>query len=114
MSPTEPGLHSDFPAQRTLFIMVCSAIWFGIINAAREIVKEGPIYRREHAINLRLLPYVLSKVVVLGGLCAIQSFILLWIVGTKSGYPARGILLPGQHGAFAELFITLLLAALVG
>jgi hypothetical protein len=35
-----------------------------------------------------LLPYVLSKIVVLGGLCAIQAFILLWIVGTKSGYPA--------------------------
>lgn len=114
MSPDHPGLHADFYAQRTLFIMVCSAIWFGIINAAREIVKEAQIYRRERDINLRIGPYVASKVVVLGVLCAVQSAMLLGIVGLKSGYPLRGILWPGRTGAIAELYISLLLVALAG
>ncbi len=114
MAPANPAVHMDFVAQRTLFILSCSAIWFGIINAAREIVKEKAIYLRERAVNLGILPYVMSKVVVLGALCAIQSFVLLAIVGTKSGYPPRGILWPGTNGSFAELYISLVLMALAG
>jgi hypothetical protein len=59
----------DLYAQRSLFIMVCSAIWFGAIKSAREIVQEAPIYHRERAVGVRVLPYVLSKVVALGA-CA--------------------------------------------
>ncbi len=104
----------DMDAQATLFIMVCSAIWFGTINSAREIVKEEPIYRRERAVNLRIGPYVLSKVAVLGVLCAIQSFLLLYIVGSKAGYPDHGVMFPGTRGAFSELYISLVLMSLVG
>ncbi|MGH2486275.1 MAG: ABC transporter permease, partial [Ktedonobacterales bacterium] len=104
----------DLDAQRTLFIMACSTVWFGTINAAREIVKEGPIYRREQAIGVRVLPYVLAKALVLGGLCAIQSFLLLFIVSLRTGLPARGVLFPHVTGAFAELYISLLLTSFVG
>ncbi len=114
MSPPNPLTHTDYSAQRTLFIMVCSAIWFGIVNAAREIVKEAPIYRRERAVNLRIIPYIFSKIVVLGLLCAIQDAALLLIVGAKVGYPTRGLIWPGQGGAFAEMYISLLLMGLVG
>ena len=106
--------HTDYDAQRTLFIVVASAIWFGIINAAREIVKEAPIYKRERSVNLAILPYVLSKVVVLGCLCLVQDFLLLIIVGQKVGYPTRGVIWSGTQGGFAELYITLLLSSLVG
>ncbi|MGE5333311.1 MAG: ATP-binding cassette domain-containing protein, partial [Nitrososphaerota archaeon] len=44
------GVPQDAYAQEVLFTVVASAIWFGIINAAREIVKEAPIYRRERAV----------------------------------------------------------------
>lgn len=104
----------DIDAQRTLFILVTSAVWFGTINAAREIVKEAPIYHRERAINLGLAPYVFSKVVVLGLLSAIQSFLLLYIVGTKTGYPSHGLLFSGTVGAFVELYITLLITSFAG
>ncbi len=108
------GAPQDVYAQEVLFTVVVSAIWFGIINAAREIVKETPIYRRERAVNLRLVPYVLSKVVVLGALLAVQDFILLYIVGTKTGYPANGLLWHGTSGAFAELYVSLLLSSFAG
>ncbi|HEY1388573.1 MAG TPA: ABC transporter permease, partial [Ktedonobacterales bacterium] len=108
------GAPQDVYAQEVLFTIVVSAIWFGIINAAREIVKEAPIYRRERAVNLRLFPYVLSKVVVLGALLAVQDFILLYLVGTKTSNPANGLLWHGTSGAFAELYVTLLLSSFAG
>jgi ABC-type multidrug transport system ATPase subunit len=103
-------LFDEGDAQTPLFVMVMAAIWFGTLNSAREIVKEAPIYRRERTINLGLVPYVLSKVFVLGLLCVLQSFILLYIVGLKSGYPSSGILLP----PFAEMYVSLLLTSLGG
>ncbi|MGB1242287.1 MAG: FHA domain-containing protein, partial [Chitinophagales bacterium] len=55
-----------------LFLMTISAIWFGTNNSAKEIVGELPIYRRERMFNLRILPYVFSKIVVLTFFSAIQ------------------------------------------
>jgi len=104
----------DMYAQRTIFIMVCSAVWFGTINAAREIVKEAPIYNRERTIHLGILPYIFSKIVVLMLLSAIQDAILLAIVGHKSGYPLNGLLWPHLQGAFVEFYLSLLLLSLVG
>jgi ABC transport system ATP-binding/permease protein len=113
--PLQPGgFPPDMNAQATLFIMVCSAVWFGTINSAREIVKEEPIYRRERAIGLRVGPYIWSKVVVLGALVAVQSFLLLFIVGLKTGYPANGLFLVGTRGAFIEMYVSLLLMGFVG
>ena len=54
------------------FMLSLSAIWFGTTNAAKEIVKELPIYRRERMVNLGILPYVASKALVLGVLATIQ------------------------------------------
>lgn len=111
-----PGLAppQDIFAQRTLFIMVCSAVWFGIINAAREIVKERSIYQRERAIYLRITPYAFSKMVVLAALGLAQSVILLVIVGARAGYPTHGVLFAGERGAFVEMLLTLWLVALAG
>ncbi len=63
-----------------LFLMVISSVWFGCANAAKEIVKELPIYLRERAINLKLIPYLASKAVNLSGLCALQCLVLLGTV----------------------------------
>ena len=112
--PSDFHNPQDLYAQRTLFIMVCSAVWFGTINSAREIVKEAPIYNRERSVGVRVLPYVLSKVVVLGGLCAIQSFLLLYIVSLKTGLPTHGVMFHSIKGAFLELYVSLLLTSLVG
>ena len=112
--PSDFGNPQDLYAQRSLFIMVCSAVWFGTINSAREIVKERAIYHRERAVGVRVLPYVLSKVVVLGGLCAIQSFLLLYIVTLRTGLPTHGIMFNNVRGAFLELYVSLLLMSLVG
>ncbi len=60
-----------------LFLLVVSAIWFGCSNAAREIVAEQAIYKRERMVNLSISAYVLSKFTVLGMLCFVQCVLLL-------------------------------------
>ena len=60
-----------------LFLLVISAIWFGCSNAAREIVSEQAIYRRERMVNLSIPAYVASKFSVLGLLCLIQCVALV-------------------------------------
>ena len=62
------------------FFMAVSAIWFGTNNAAREIVSEQTIYKRERMFNLGIFSYIFSKVTVLGAIAAIQSGIFIVIL----------------------------------
>ncbi|HXR65103.1 MAG TPA: FHA domain-containing protein [Ktedonobacteraceae bacterium] len=96
-------------AQKVLFIMAFATVLFGCINGTREIVKEAAIYRRERTVNLGILPYMFSKIVVLGLLCLIQSAIMTFVV--ELGEPLRqGIFL----APILETYITLALTSLTG
>lgn len=96
-------------AQKILFIMAFAAVMFGCINGAREIVKELPIYRRERAVNLGIIPYLFSKMAVLGFLCLLQSAILVIVVDVKAPFD-QGIFLP----VVAEIYISVFLTAIAG
>src|SRR5688572_23504926 len=69
-----------------IFFLVVAAVWFGTSNAAREIVSETAIYRRERMVNLGLFNYVFSKFVLLSIFCIIQCTILLAIVFFALGF----------------------------
>ena len=62
------------------FITALSAIWFGTNNAAREIVSELSIFKRERMFNMDISPYVLSKISVLAFFSIIQSAIFIGIL----------------------------------
>jgi ABC-type multidrug transport system ATPase subunit len=85
-----------------LFILVIAAIWLGCSNAAREIVSEQSIYRRERMVNLKIPSYIFSKITVLMLLCIIQCGIL------------AGIAVPalGMEVTFSEMFFLLLLTSI--
>jgi ABC-type multidrug transport system ATPase subunit/pSer/pThr/pTyr-binding forkhead associated (FHA) protein len=76
-----------------LFLMAISGIWFGVSNAAKEIVGELSIYRRERMFNVNINTYILSKWLVLSLIAFIQTFIFVSIIylnfkiNTASGYP---------------------------
>ena len=46
----------------TLFFLCVYALMVGGMSQMREIVKEASIYRRERLVNLRIFPYVASKI----------------------------------------------------
>jgi ABC transport system ATP-binding/permease protein len=97
------------------FLMVVSAIWFGCINAAREIVKELPIYLRERAVGLNLGSYLGSKIAVLSLLCAVQCAMLLGItLGLTRFRPDVGLQTTALLlTSFAGMLMGLLVSALV-
>ena len=96
-------------AQKVLFIMAFATVLFGCINGTREFVKEAAIYRRERAVNLGIMPYMFSKIAVLGVLCLFQSAVLTFFV--EIGEPLhQGIALP----PVLETYITLTLTSLAG
>jgi len=66
--------------QAVPFLLTISALWFGVINAAREIVAEAAIYKRERMFNQAILPYILSKLSVLGSFAALQCFIFTFFM----------------------------------
>ena len=103
----EQGSGGD--AQKILFIMAFAAVMFGCINGAREIVKEEAIYRRERTVNLGIIPYMFSKIVVLGILCLLQSLILVFFVNLKAPIQ-QGIFLP----PVVEVYITMALTSIAG
>jgi ABC-type multidrug transport system ATPase subunit/pSer/pThr/pTyr-binding forkhead associated (FHA) protein len=70
------------------FLIVISVIWFGTNNSARAIVGEQAIFKRERMFNLQILPYLFSKICVLGVLGIIQSALFVLIISV--GYALRG------------------------
>lgn len=73
-----------------VFLTAISAIWFGVNNSATEIVEELPIYKRERMFNLRIIPYIASKIVILSIIAFLQvvifiSFIYLGFSGGDLG-----------------------------
>ncbi len=80
-----------------LFLMTVAAVWLGCLNASKEIVKELEIYKRERMVNLRLLPYLLSKIGVLVLISAAQCAMIVAIVNQ------RGVI----HGGVIQQFLVL-------
>jgi ABC-type transport system involved in multi-copper enzyme maturation permease subunit len=101
---------TDFSS--AVFFLTVAALWFGTSNAAREIVSEQAIYRRERMVNLSIVNYVMSKFTLLSLLCVVQCTVLLTIV-----FAALGL---GDYGALAYftmlgyMVVTAMCAASVG
>jgi len=90
------------------FVLIFSAIFFGCVNACREIVKEAAIFNRERLVGLRITPYILSKIWVLGGLGLGQT--LLFYVGVRYFLTLEGGMLP----LLLTLYISLLAGTALG
>ena len=91
----------------TLFLMTIYGVMVGGISQMREIVKEADIYRRERLVNLKILPYVMSKVWVAALLAFYQA-----AAYTIVHYLAFSM--PGGVLEFVQIYITMTLATLAG
>ncbi len=103
------GAHAqrDFP----YFILALVALWFGTSVASREVIRERAVYNRERMVNLRLLPYVASKVFVL---MLIVSFQCALLFGTLKFLDLTGLMsMPGKFGGVPQLLV-MLLTGMVG
>lgn len=100
-------------AKTVVFMLATISVWFGIINAAREIAKESAIFARERLVNLRIGSYLFSKIIGLGLLSLVQSVLVLLVIGFGMTMPVgTGVLLPSLP--MGEMFVTFVLSTLAG
>jgi len=90
------------------FMAALTTVLVGAISSVREIVKENEIYKRERAVNLKIGPYVFSKLWV-GVVLALYQAGMLLIFKLLFVRPE----LPSASSFFA-LYITLFLCTLCG
>jgi ABC-type multidrug transport system ATPase subunit/pSer/pThr/pTyr-binding forkhead associated (FHA) protein len=69
-------MGDDQPRDFAYFVLSLVAVWFGTSVSAREIIRERPVYNRERMVNLGLLPYLMSKLFVLGFIVGLQCLFL--------------------------------------
>jgi ABC-type multidrug transport system ATPase subunit len=91
----------------TLFLMTIYALLVGGMSQMREFVKESDIYKRERLVNLKVFPYVSSKVWV--------AMLLAFYHGLA--YAAIHFLafdMPGGFAEFLQVYVTMVLATMTG
>lgn len=97
----------DFP----YFVLALVSVWFGTSIAAREIIKERAVYNRERMVNLGLLPYVGSKLLVLTLIVGLQCILLF---GSLRVLEVTGLMkFPGDYYGFPQL-VVMILTGMVG
>ena len=97
-----------------LFALSCSAFWVGMLNAIQEVCKERSILKREYMAGLSLNEYILSKILVLGVLCLIQSSLIVGVFAMSVGLPEEGLFLPPMIEFLITTFLTATASAAMG
>jgi ABC transport system ATP-binding/permease protein len=91
----------------TSFLMPVYAVMVGALATMREIVKEQDVYKRERLVNLKIMPYIMSKVwvAVLLALYQATCYVIIRYLAFK---------MPGGVEEFVLIYITMALATITG
>ncbi|MGA4880152.1 FHA domain-containing protein [Streptomyces lydicamycinicus] len=79
-------------ASTIMLILAVGMCFSGAANSVRELIKERVIYERERATGLSRSAYLMSKVIVLGVVTAIQGVIIAAIGFSTRNMPEEGLL----------------------
>ncbi|MCB1023224.1 MAG: ABC transporter permease, partial [Acidobacteria bacterium] len=102
-------MGANQPRDFAYFALSLCSIWFGTSVGAREIVRERPVYGRERMVNLGIIPYLGSKLFVLGTIVAIQCVILFLPL---KFFDLTGLMpMPGMYLGIPQFFAMLVTAA---
>lgn len=101
----DAGNPSPSAAIMIVFWVAFGAFFFGLTYGLLQICTEFPIFFRERLVNLRIVPYVASKFVVLAPLLVVVCILMLGVLRLFDRLPAL------STEASAELTLTLVLSA---
>ncbi len=97
-----------------VFVMGLEAVLVGMYVPSNELIKERTIYLRERMVNLKVLPYLASKIAVFTIFAAIQTFLYLVVLSFGVDYPEQGLYFSAPVEFFITLFLTMLASMGVG
>ena len=108
-------------AALVLIVMAVAVTGLGASNAAREIAKELPVFRRERSVGLSISAYIASKFLVLSAIVVVQSAVLVLVGLARQngppdalvlGWPQGELVVAMAAGGIAATALGLLLSAL--
>ncbi|MFF0065209.1 FHA domain-containing protein [Streptomyces sp. NPDC005279] len=94
LAPPTPPSRFNGDAGTIMLILAVGMCFSGAANSVRELIKERVIYERERATGLARSAYLMSKVIVLGVITAIQGVIICGIGFATRDLPAEGLVMP--------------------
>ncbi|MFB7918304.1 FHA domain-containing protein [Streptomyces sp. NPDC056061] len=94
LAPPEPPSRFNSAAGTIMLILAVGMCFSGAANSVRELIKERVIYERERATGLSRSAYLMSKVIVLGAITALQGVIICGIGFATRKLPDEGLLMP--------------------
>ena len=94
------------PTAGFFFMLSLSCLWFGMSGAVRELISDRAIWQREARIGVGVLPYVGSKVVVLGVATVVQCAGLSAALFPWFELAHHGFFLPELAGVAALVGLT--------
>ncbi len=97
-----------------MFALACCSFWVGILNAIQEICKERVIVKREYMTGLSLDAYLLSKFLILGALCLLQSVLVLSVFALLVGLPEEGLIMHPMPEMLITFFLSAAASAAMG
>jgi len=98
--------NENFP--RYIFMAIIFSLFLGLTVSAEEIFRDRKILKREKFLNLSRSAYLLSKVLILTIISALQSFLFVIVGNTVLGVPEM------LFEYWFALFSTFILANLIG
>ena len=106
-NPFDYNTGDFFPVVLSLFVFTIYGVLVGGLSQMREIVKEDAVYKRERLVNLQILPYVLSKMWIIGLLAFYHAaaYVIIHFVAFK---------MPGGWAEFGLFYVTMVLATIAG
>jgi ABC-type multidrug transport system permease subunit len=98
------------------YVLVLSCLWFGVLNACREIVKESAILDRERLLGLSVRAYIASKVQVQALITFVQCLLMQGVLHVWLGLHGPPLLLFGTFWltAMAGVGLGLVISCLAG
>lgn len=94
LGPPKPPSKFNGDAGTIMLILAVGMCFSGAANSVRELIKERVIYERERATGLSRSAYLMSKVIVLGVITALQGVIICGIGFATRDLPEAGLILP--------------------
>jgi len=82
-----------------VFVMGLEAVLTGLFRS---------IYLRERMVNLRVLPYLISKAAIYSAFVLVQVVLYLLILSIGVDFPLNGLYFPGVLEIFITLFLTMM------
>ncbi|MFD5513514.1 FHA domain-containing protein [Streptomyces sp. NPDC127051] len=94
LAPPKPPSRFNGDAGTIMLILCVGMCFSGAANSVRELIKERVIYERERATGLSRSAYLMSKVIVLGFITAIQGVVICAIGFIPRDLPTEGLIMP--------------------